>query len=86
MKRTPVLVNTGERPRVVAFVCMFMTVSAAAGDYAIVPPHSFHILGAWNPIVYLILKSLLCVIKYLYVLYIWTVAKWDIYFWLYVST
>jgi hypothetical protein len=37
-------IYTRERPGVVAFVNIFMKVSAAVGHYVIVPPQSFHIL------------------------------------------
>jgi len=37
----------------VAFVIVFLTVSAAGGHYAVVASYSFHIPGVWNPIVYL---------------------------------
>jgi len=53
IKKAPVLTLVRERPEVVAFVNVFLTVSAAGGNYATVAPYGFHIRSVWNPFVYL---------------------------------
>lgn len=53
IKKAPVLTFVRERPEVVAFVNVFLMVSAAGGHYATVAPYGFHIPGFWNPVVYL---------------------------------
>jgi len=51
--KAPVLTLVRERPEIVAFVNMFLTVSATGDHYTTVAPYSFHVPGVWNPIVYL---------------------------------
>jgi hypothetical protein len=54
IKKAPVLTLVRERPEVVAFVKVFLTVLAASDHYATAPhPTRFHIPGVRNLFVYL---------------------------------
>jgi hypothetical protein len=53
IKKASVLTLVRERPEIVAFVNVFLTMLAAGGHYASLAPYSFHTPGVCSPIVYL---------------------------------